>query len=451
MPASSENTALTQRRRRTAIKLALAGVAASSIAFGLAAVGGAQDSGPGSDPSDAPTTVVAEDDGLAPSAIPTVTAVAPNTGPAKGGAQVVITGTGFTGATKVEFGDVGDATDYTVVSATRIVATVPDIASGGTAGAKIIKVTNADGANTSGSAYTYVAPTVTSISPNFAKKDVAKTVTIKGTGFASATKDDVFFNFSTPAKATKVWVISDTELVATTPTTGTDNGQFSVSVKRGNLESSTTVAAANSFVFTPGAPAITGLSKTDNGSSGAPAGQPVDINGSNMWGVTSVNFGTTVVSTGLTVASDGAKVTVNVPARTVAGTVDVTVTSAAGTSSTNLSTSFTYLPTVAPTITTVAPAVLSKAATGGGGTLLATGTGFTGVIKDNVTLHCIAASGDVNDNSDVTSSSVLAVGDTSLIITFAGNAGKEATCDLIVAATTDTTKKATKAAATRYV
>jgi hypothetical protein len=444
MSASHGTTARAQRRRRTAVKLAFAGVAASSLALGLAAVGGAQDGDP--------AAPAAGEEFLDAAAAPTVTAVAPTSGPAKGGAQVVITGTGFTGATKVEFGDVGDATDFTVVSATRIVATVPDVGVSGTAGAKIIKVTNATSeVNSSGASYTYIAPTVTSITPNVSKKDVASTVTVRGTGFTAATKDDVFFNFGTPAKATKVWVVSDTELVATSPTTGTADGVVSLSVKRGNLESSTTVAAANTFVFTPGAPTVSSLSKTDNGSTGAAVGTPIDINGANMFGVTSVNFGTTVVtgSANVTVASDGTKVTVNVPARTTPGTVDVTVTSPAGTSVTNLTTSFTYLPSVAPTITAVAPTVLGKAASGGGGTLLVTGTGFTGVIKDNVKLICVAT--DPADNSTNVATSVLPVGDTNLIANFGGNAGKDATCSLEVAATTDTTKKATRAAAARYV
>jgi hypothetical protein len=438
MPASSGNTAQAQRRRRTAVKLALAGVAASSLALGLAAVGGAQEGEPAPAPAE---------EYLEAAVAPTVTAVAPATGPANGGNQVVITGTSFTGATKVEFGDVGDATDYTVVSATRIVATVPPVGVSGSAGAKIIKVTNADGTNATGSSYTYVAPTVTSVSPNFAKKDESKALTIRGTGFTGATKDDVFFNFGTPAKALKVWVVSDTELVATTPTTGTSDGQFSVSVKRTNLESSTTLTAANAMVFTPGAPAVTSLSDADNAA--AAVGTPIDINGTNMFGVTAVNFGTTVVTTGLTVASDGTKVTLNVPARATAGTVDVTVTSAAGTSSTNLATSFTYLPTVAPTITAVAPTVLNKAGTGGGGTLLATGTGFTGVVAANVKLICVAA--DPSDNSTITASSVLPVGDTNLIANFPGNSDDAATCSLEVGATTDPTKKVTRANAARYV
>jgi hypothetical protein len=444
MSASTGTTARAQRRRRTAVKLALAGVAASSLALSLAAVGGAQDGDPG-----AP---VAGDEYLDAAVAPTVTAVAPTSGPASGGNQVVITGTGFTGATKVEFGDLGDATDYTVVSATRIVATAPAVSGVLTGGAKVIKVTNAGAeVNATGAQYTYVAPTVTSISPNVAKKDVSSTITVRGTGFTSATKDDVFFNFATPVKAVKVWIVSDTELVATTPTTGTDNGAVSISVKRGSLESATTVAATNTFVFTPGAPTVTSLNKTDNGASGAAVGTDVEITGTNMFGTTAVNFGTTVVtgSNITSVASDGTKVTVKVPARATPGTVDVTVTSPAGTSTTGLTTSFTYLPSVAPTITAVAPTVLNKASSGGGGTLLATGTGFTGVIKDNVKLICVAA--DPADNSTIVATSVLPVGDTNLIANFAGNSGKEATCSLEVAATTDTTKKVTRAAAARYV
>ena len=48
-------------------------------------------------------------------ATPTVTAVAPTSGPTSGGTTVTITGTGFTGATQVAFGPVA-ATRFTVVS-----------------------------------------------------------------------------------------------------------------------------------------------------------------------------------------------------------------------------------------------------------------------------------------------------------------------------------------------
>ncbi len=54
---------------------------------------------------------------------PAVTGLSPNTGPLSGGTQVVVTGSGFTGASGVSFG--GQAAPFTVVSDDRIDATVP--------------------------------------------------------------------------------------------------------------------------------------------------------------------------------------------------------------------------------------------------------------------------------------------------------------------------------------
>jgi hypothetical protein len=55
---------------------------------------------------------------------PTVTAISPTSGPTSGGTTVTVTGTNFTGATKVLFGGV-PATSFTVVSATEIKAVSP--------------------------------------------------------------------------------------------------------------------------------------------------------------------------------------------------------------------------------------------------------------------------------------------------------------------------------------
>lgn len=53
-----------------------------------------------------------------------ITTVAPSTGAPAGGTAVTLTGFGFTGATKVQFGGV-DATDFVVVSNTSITCTTP--------------------------------------------------------------------------------------------------------------------------------------------------------------------------------------------------------------------------------------------------------------------------------------------------------------------------------------
>ena len=55
---------------------------------------------------------------------PTVTGMSPTSGPAAGGTLVTITGTGFTGATAVDFGTT-PATDVTVVNDTTVTADSP--------------------------------------------------------------------------------------------------------------------------------------------------------------------------------------------------------------------------------------------------------------------------------------------------------------------------------------
>ncbi|THV26010.1 phage tail tube protein [Glycomyces paridis] len=84
--------------------------------------------------------------------LPVVTSLSPATGPAAGGTLVTITGAYFTGATTVEFG-ADDATDFEVVSATKIAAIAPAHA----AGAVQVKVTTPNGASadTAGDDYTY--------------------------------------------------------------------------------------------------------------------------------------------------------------------------------------------------------------------------------------------------------------------------------------------------------
>lgn len=89
-------------------------------------------------------------------AVPVVNSLAPNSGPAAGGTNVVITGSGFntvTGATGVKFG-ANNATEYTKVSDSQIVAKSP----AGVAGSVRVIVTNPNGASldTVGDNFTYV-------------------------------------------------------------------------------------------------------------------------------------------------------------------------------------------------------------------------------------------------------------------------------------------------------
>lgn len=87
---------------------------------------------------------------------PTITSVAPNSGPAAGGTAVTVTGTGFTGATAVTFGGTA-ATGVTVVNDTTITATTQAHA----AGAVAVAVTAPGGSANLPNGFTYSAPVPT--------------------------------------------------------------------------------------------------------------------------------------------------------------------------------------------------------------------------------------------------------------------------------------------------
>jgi hypothetical protein len=74
---------------------------------------------------------------------PKVTAISPSSGSTAGGNTVTITGSGFTGATKVDLGTVS-ATSFTVVSSTEITFVAPKEL----AGAHNITVTTPAGTST---------------------------------------------------------------------------------------------------------------------------------------------------------------------------------------------------------------------------------------------------------------------------------------------------------------
>lgn len=370
---------------------------------------------------------------------PTVTRVAPSSGPLTGGQTVTITGTGFTGTTGVKFGSTA-ATSFAIVSDKQLVAVVPAASAGGKV---LVEVTNGNGPNTTGSQYDYKAPSIKKITPGHAKNNASSIVTITGTGFLGTVKADVKFG---TAVALDVWVLSDSEMVVktplddqtSTPKIDVPNGVLDVVVTRNSVASATD--ANSKFLITPGLPTVSQIGDTSvaKGTSDAAVGTTVKIKGTQMWGVSKVKFGSTSVTPDA-VATDGTSVDVKVPARGN-GPIDVVVENAAGTSLVNLNTSFSYYSSLAPTISSVYPNVLDKT-TATKSTVLITGRNLTGVTKTDVTLKCA---------SDVVPDSATSISDTSLIIVVPGSNAAE-TCPLEVKNPTDGTKLTTKADAVRYI
>ncbi|MBD9402357.1 autotransporter domain-containing protein [Comamonas sp. CMM02] len=113
---------------------------------------------------------------------PTVAGVGPNSGSTTGGDSVILTGTNFTGATAVRFGE-KSATGFSVNNATTIRATTPTHA----AGAVTVEVTTPGGSAALTNAYTYVlpAPTVGPVSATVAANSSSNPITLSLSGGAA--------------------------------------------------------------------------------------------------------------------------------------------------------------------------------------------------------------------------------------------------------------------------
>ncbi len=173
---------------------------------------------------------------------PTVTGFNPTSGAS--GASVVITGTGFTGASAVKFN--GASAAFAVNTSTQISATVPSGASTGT-----ISVTTPGGTGTSGGNFTVTivppTPTVTGFNPTSGA--VGTAVTITGTNFG-ATQQTSTVNFNGVPATPTVW--SDTSITAPVPA-GATTGTVSVTTAAGT---GTSAASFTVTVATRPSPAL---------------------------------------------------------------------------------------------------------------------------------------------------------------------------------------------------
>jgi hypothetical protein len=130
----------------------------------------------GSSPDVVPYTYVEFD-------IPAITALVPDHGPVSGGTVVSVTGSGFAGATRVDFGGVPAA--FTVLSGTLISAVAPP--SPGPS-AVVVTVTGPGGVSDPAAfAYQQTPPAVTGVLPDQGPAGGGNTVTVTGTALSGAT------------------------------------------------------------------------------------------------------------------------------------------------------------------------------------------------------------------------------------------------------------------------
>ncbi len=255
-----------------------------------------------------------------------------------GGATEAITGTNFSGATAVYFG-AAKATHVAAVSDTEITATIPK----GKAGTVDVRVITAGGTSAESQAdqYTYVAaPTVTGIKMNSGPLAGGKSVTISGTNLLDATA----VKFGTVAAAIVPGSDTGTSIEVTSPAEPAGTVDVTVAAVGGTSAKS----AADKFTYAA-APAIAKIKPASGPEAG---GTMVTITGTNLLGAT-VYFGAVAATN----SSDTAgTIVVKSPQSTMAGPVDVTVTTPSGATTPSALYQFTY------TTATKAPAVVNSGA-----------------------------------------------------------------------------------------
>jgi hypothetical protein len=258
---------------------------------------------------------------------PTVTGIAPSSGPTAGGTVVTISGTNFASGATVQFGGVA-ATNVTVSGTTSLTVTTPPQA----AGPVDVVVTNPDGRNGTlpgGFAYIAAPPVVTDVTPRTGSTAGGNSVTITGTGFAGASA--VAFG-GTPV--TSFTVQSDTVISAVAPARAAGVVNVTVTTPAGTSPSGT----ANEYTYQPTAPAPL-VSRVTPGTGSTAGGTTVVLQGANFVNVTAVTFGG--VATSFTVNSP-TSLTATSPAHAT-GVVDVRVTTASGASATGTAARFVYV------------------------------------------------------------------------------------------------------------
>jgi hypothetical protein len=298
-------------------------------------------------------------------ALPAVTSLSATSGRTAGASVITLTGSGFTGASGVAFGNTAAAA-FTVNSDTQLTVVVPASA----AGTWDVTVTGPGGTSALASAdrYTYTAasaPTVTSLATTSGSTAGGTVVSITGTNFGAATG----VSFGTLAAAS-FSVISATQIVAVSPAQAAGTVDVTVATPTGT----SAVSSTDHFSYTAATgPAVTGVSPATGSTAG---GTVVTVTGSGFTGATGVAFGTVAAS--FTVYADGSLVAI-APAQ-AAGTVDITVTTPSGTSGTGSADHFAYTAATAPVVKGIGP---TSGTTAGGTVVTVSGSGFTGATAVN--------------------------------------------------------------------
>jgi len=342
-----------------------------------------------------------------------VSSVNPNTGSNLAARTVTVSGAGFWGGvgsntvTFVKLGTLTLAAGYAVPNDSTITGAV--IPPGLMTGTYDITVNALGGTSvtTAGDKYivTTLPPAVTSLSVSTGSNLAPVTINLNGTGFFGGLPANTVtaVKLGTSTIPASYSVNSDSSITNVIINAGFNPGTYDITVTA--LGGTSVTAAGDKFTVTTPVPVVSSLTPT-TGSNINPV--TITITGSGFFGgigtgtVTAVKIGT--ISLGTFFAAYDNILGVVVPAGTMIGTYDLTVTASGGTSVTNSSDKYTE--------TTPAPAVTSLSVTAGTNsspvTITIGGSGFFGGMTTNTVTavkfgtSTIAASYTVGSDSSIT-------------------------------------------------
>ncbi|MDP9101786.1 MAG: IPT/TIG domain-containing protein [Actinomycetota bacterium] len=260
---------------------------------------------------------------------PKITSIAPGSATVGVAKTITLTGANFQAGATIAIAK-GTVSGATWVNSTTLTASVTIGA--GQSGTDTFTVTNPDGGSATGGVLTIVpAPTVTSVSPNFATENVSKAVTITGANFQSGAT--VTFSKGT---LTGVTYVNATTITASVKVTigQSGTGQFTVTNPDGGTGTGASLTIIPRPTFSGIGRADTGLMKAAHGSTHSLA---ITGNGFVNGSVITVSGGGSV---GSTTFQDSNDLTVNYTWAAPAGTNTITFTVTnpdGGTSSTSIS------------------------------------------------------------------------------------------------------------------
>ena len=279
---------------------------------------------------------------------PTLTGVTPGAGPLEGGTTVTLSGSGFTGATTIFFGD-ASTENFTVDSDGTITAVTPAYDLSGPADVRV-EIPGEDATLVDG--FEYVNAAITSVTPSAGPSAGGTEVALEGDGLGDAT--EVFFE-DTPASSFTAQPDGTLTVVTPPGVTGTVDVRVTTPAQEAVLED------GFEYLAPLLAPVVNSITPSSGPASG---GSNVTILGGNFTPDSVITFDGAPVTAFTFVAST--MLMASVPAGTP-GLADVIVTSPSGASNTLL---YEYLPSE---ISNVTP---NTGPLEGGTTVLIEGVGF---------------------------------------------------------------------------